>query len=318
MNDSVTEKSESTLTPNITPFVHRKITRRRFMKRIGTPWIFLFPILLVHLLVIGIPAVSSIYFSFTEWSGISEPVFVGLDNYKKLIFDDIQVRTGFRNNLIWLVIFVTVPFALALFASSLLAQVKKGNLAYRTVLFIPYILPSVVTASIWRHLLNPRVGFPALLQEIGVVEKSFALLGRSSTALFSIAFIDTWHFWGFLMVLFLTAMQSIEPVLYDAAKIDGANAWQEFRHVTLPGIRPVVLFMFMMVAIWSFLVFDYIWILTQGGPAGSSDVMATVLYRNAFGRFEAGYAAAQGLTLSFVAGLIVVVFVFLRRRGWEI
>lgn len=318
MNDSVTENSETTLAPDITPAVHRRIMRRRFMKRIGTPWIFLLPILLVHLLVIGIPAVSSVYFSFTEWSGISEPVFVGLDNYKKLIFDDIQVRTGFRNNLIWLVIFVTIPFALALFASSLLAQVKKGNLAYRTVLFIPYILPSVVTASIWRHLLNPRVGFPALLQEIGVVEKSFALLGRSSTALFTIAFIDTWHFWGFLMVLFLTAMQSIEPVLYDAAKIDGANAWQEFRHVTLPGIRPVVLFMFMMVAIWSFLVFDYIWILTQGGPAGSSDVMATVLYRNAFGRFEAGYAAAQGLTLSFVAGIIVVVFVVLRKRGWEI
>ncbi len=120
------------------------------------------------------------------------------------------------------------------------------------------------------------------------------------------------------MVLFLTAMQSIPPELYDAAKIDGANRWQLFRYVTLPGIRPVVLFMLMMTAIWSFLVFEYIWILTQGGPAGASEVLGTLVYKNAFNRFEAGYGAAQGITISLFAGAIVTLFVFLRRRGWEI
>ena len=130
--------------------------------------------------------------------------------------------------------------------------------------------------------------------------------------------VDNWHWWGFLMILFLTAMQSIPIELYDAAKIDGANRWQEFRYVTVPGIRPVILFMLMMSAIWAFLAFDYVWILTQGGPAGASDLMATVLYRNAFARFEAGYAAAQGLLLSALAGVIVVFFLYLRRRGWEI
>ena len=120
------------------------------------------------------------------------------------------------------------------------------------------------------------------------------------------------------MILFLAAMQSIPPVLYDAAKIDGANRWQEWRHVTLPGIRPIVLFMFMMVAIWSFLAWDYIWILTQGGPAGSSEVLATQLYKNAFQTFEAGYAAAQGVVISIFAGFIIMIFVTLRRRGWDI
>ena len=120
------------------------------------------------------------------------------------------------------------------------------------------------------------------------------------------------------MILFLAAMQAIPPVLYDAAKIDGANRWDEFRHVTLPGIRPIVLFMFMMVAIWSFLAFDYIWLITQGGPGGASEVIATQLYKNAFQRFEAGYAAAQGVVISVFAGFIIMIFVMLRRRGWDI
>ncbi|MCY4144852.1 MAG: sugar ABC transporter permease, partial [Chloroflexi bacterium] len=167
-------------------------------------------------------------------------------------------------------------------------------------------------------LLSPRKGIGAALADIGIAGLDIPWLGRQETALMSIAFIDNWHFWGFLMILFLAAMQAIPPALYDAAKIDGANRWQEWRHVTLPGIRPIVLFMFMMVAIWSFLAWDYIWILTQGGPAGSSDVIATHLYRNAFLRSLSGYGAAQGVVISIFAGFIIMIFVMLRRRGWDI
>jgi raffinose/stachyose/melibiose transport system permease protein len=131
-------------------------------------------------------------------------------------------------------------------------------------------------------------------------------------------FADNWHWWGFLMILFLTAMQNIPMDLYDAAKIDGANRWQEFLNVTLPGIRPTVMFMLMMTAIWSFLGFDYVWILTEGGPAGSSELVATYLYKQAFQRFEAGYAAAIGITISAIAGFIATLFAILRQRGWEV
>jgi raffinose/stachyose/melibiose transport system permease protein len=120
------------------------------------------------------------------------------------------------------------------------------------------------------------------------------------------------------MILFLTAMQNIPLDLYDAAKIDGANRWQEFLNVTLPGIRPTVMFMLMMTAIWSFLGFDYVWILTAGGPGGSSELVATYLYKQAFQRFEAGYAAAIGITISAIAGLIATLFAVLRQRGWEV
>jgi len=290
----------------------------RFITKIGIPWLLMAPILILHILVVAVPAISSIYFSLTDWSGINQAVFIGLENYRKLFTEDPQMGSAFVNNIIWLIFFLTVPFALALLAASLLAQIKRGGMIYRTLLFVPFILPSVVTTSIWRNLLSPRMGIFSELAKLGIGDGQIALLGRSSTVLLTIAFIDNWHWWGFLMVLFLTAMQSIPIELYDAAKIDGANRWQEFRYVTIPGIRPVIMFMLMMSAIWSFLAFDYIWILTQGGPAGASDVMATVLYRNAFARFEAGYAAAQGLLLSSLAGMIVVFFLYLRRKGWEI
>jgi raffinose/stachyose/melibiose transport system permease protein len=276
------------------------------------------PILMLHALVVMLPAVQGIYYSLTKWSGLGTPEFIGLENFRVLLFEDGSFGNALRNNLIWTVFFVTVPFALALFAASLLARVRTAAVIYRMLLFMPFIMPSVVVASIWRYLLSPRFGVGAQLGRIGIEGLDIAFLGRSDTALLSIAFADNWHFWGFLMVLFLTAMQAIPPDLYDAAKVDGANRWQEFIYVTLPGIRPTVAFMLMMVMIWSFLVFEYVWLLTQGGPGQSSEVLGVVIFKNAFQKFNAGYAAAQGMMISFFAGGIILLFLYLRRRGWEI
>ena len=110
------------------------------------------------------------------------------------------------------------------------------------------------------------------------------------------------------MVLFLASMQNIPPDLYEAARLDGASRWQEFRDVTLPGIRPTLVFMILMTTIWSFLTFDYIWILTQGGPAGASEVLAVLVFKEAFRNFDAGYAAAIGLTMSFFVGCVIAIF----------
>jgi len=290
---------------------------RLFRKKI-LPWLFILPILLIHLVVVIGPSLAAFYYSLTDWSGIGAAEFIGLENFRKIIFEDSNYRGALSNNIWWLTFFLTVPFALALLAASLLAALRRGGMFYRTALFIPFILPSVITATIWRNLMSPRLGIGAQLAKIGIPGLDHAFLGDTNTALLSIAFVDNWHFWGFLMVLFLAAMQNIPPDLYDAAKIDGANRWQEFLHVTVPGIRPTLIFMFLMVAIWSFLVFDYVWILTQGGPAGSSEVLGTFLYKQAFNRFEAGYAAAIGLTMSLFAAMIIGIFVTMRRRGWEI
>ena len=189
---------------------------------------------------------------------------------------------------------------------------------YRITLFIPYVLPGVVSPRSGATCSTHCMGVGAQLTKIGIPGLDIAFLGNPKTVLPAVAFVDNWHWWGFLMVLFLAAMQNIPADLYEAARIDGANRWQEFRNVTIPGIRPTLVFMILMTAIWSFLVFDYIWILTQGGPAGSSEVLGTLVYKEAFNRFEAGYASAIGLSMSFFAGIIISIFVILRRRGWEI
>ncbi len=110
----------------------------------------------------------------------------------------------------------------------------------------------------------------------------------------------------------------MDKELYEAAKMDGAGRWQQFVNVTIPGIRATLVFVVLMTIIGSLLVFDYIYIITQGGPAGASEVVGTLMYKEAFGRFEAGYAAALGLGMSFMSGIIVMIFLYLRRRRWEV
>ena len=292
--------------------------KRNVWQKVIAPWLFIAPVLLLHLVVVIGPSLAAFYYSLTDWSGIGAAEFVGLKNFQELIFEDRNYRAALLNNVSWLLFFLAVPFGMALVAAALLAQIKRGSMLFRAVMFMPYILPSVIIVSIWRNLLSPRQGVGAQLAAWGIPGLDRAFLGETTTALLTIAFIDNWHFWGFLMVLFLSAMQNIAPELYDAAKIDGANRRQEFWYVTIPGILPTIAFMLLMVGIWSFLVFDYVWLLTQGGPAGASEVMATYLYKQAFNRFEAGYASAIGLSMSLFAGAIISVFLFLRRRGWEI
>ena len=184
--------------------------------------------------------------------------------------------------------------------------------------FIPYIVASVVNAAVWKMLLSPTSGLTHQLGEWGVPWLGdIAWLGETTTSLLSVNFVVNWHWWGFLAVIFFAAMQSVDPSLYDAAKVDGAGPFQQFRHVTIPGIRPTLLFLSLMTLIWTLKAFDYIFIMTQGGPAGSSEVVSTLMYKQAFNEYDAGYAAALGLSMTVVTGLVLIVYQVLRRRGWE-
>ena len=303
------------------PVVVRDRPRRSWRsvyRRAVVPWLFLLPILLLNAVVVLGPAVSSAYYSLTDWNGIGSATYIGLENFRRLFFVDPSFKRAFLNNLVWLAIFLTVPMAMGLFAASVLSPIRRGALLYRMTIFIPFVLPTVVVASIWRALLSPRLGIGAQLSTWGLDGLDRAYLGNAQTVLPAIAFVANWAWWGFLMVLFLAAMQNIAPDLYEAARLDGANRWNEFRDVTLPGIRPTLVFMILMTTIWFFLTFDFVWILTQGGPGGASEVLASLVYKQAFLNYHAGYAAAIGLTMSAMVGVAIAFFLFLRRRGWEI
>ena len=280
-------------------------------------WAFIAPVLILNLVVIVIPSITGLAVAFTDWSGIGAMKFIGLANFQQLWQDDVFFK-ALTNNLIWTVIFLTVPVALGLLGAYMLSGVKHGQMLFRVVYFIPYVLASVVNVQLWRFLMSPRVGVGAWLAERGITFLDVPWLGSRETALYAVAFMDTWHFWGFLLVIYLAAMSAVEVELYEVARLDGASRFQQFRFVTLPSIRPTLVFTLLMITIWSGLVFDYIYITTQGGPAHASEVLGTHLYTSAFERFEAGYAASIGVVMTLWVALATGGFVYLRRRGWEV
>jgi raffinose/stachyose/melibiose transport system permease protein len=293
------------------------LRRQRLWRRTILPWLFVAPLLLLNLVVILGPSVGSAYYAFTKWSGIGPAQWVGLANFGRLAADRVY-HMAFINNVKWTLIFLIVPVTMGLLGSALLAPVKRGQMFFRIAYFVPYVIASVVNTQIWRNILHPTRGIGVMLAEQGLKFMDVTFLGNRHTVLYTIAFVDNWHWWGFLVVLYLAAMQAINPQLYEAARIEGANRRQEFRYVTLPGILPTLVFTVLMTIIWSFLVFDYVYLLTQGGPAHASEVLATELFKSAFFRFEVGYAAAIGVSMSLICTLVVAGFVILRKRGWEI
>lgn len=281
-------------------------------------WLFMLPLLVVNVLVILGPSMATLYYSFTEWSGIGPAEWVGLRNYRDILADG-DFYLAMWHNVLWTGLFLTVPISMGLLGAFLLSQITRFQMIFRVVYFIPYVVASVVNAALWQNILDPDRGIGASLASIGIpFLDGVSFFGSERLALPAVAFVNNWAWWGFVVLLFLTALQSVDTQLYEAAKVDGAGRWQQFMNVTLPGIRPTLVFVVLLTIINSLLVFDYVYIITRGGPAGASEVVGTLMYKEAFERFEAGYAAAMGLGLSFVSGLIVLVFIFLRRRGWEV
>lgn len=290
--------------------------RRKLMSTMGR-WSFVMPVLILNLIVVIIPTVFSLYIAFTKWSGYGTPEFIGLQNFEALFKDNVFFR-ALGNNLLWTAIFLTIPIFMGLMGAYLMSGIKRGQIIYRLFFFLPYVISSVVNTQIWRFIFSPRTGIGAWLADRGITILDFAILGNKNTALAGVAFVDTWHFWGFLVVIYLAAMSAVDTELYEVARLDGATRFQQFRFVTLPSIRPTLVFTVLMIIIWSSLTFDYVFILTGGGPAHASEVMSTYLYDQAFFRFEVGYAASVGIMMTIWVMIAVSIFVVLRKRGWEI
>ena len=281
-------------------------------------WTFLLPVIALNLIVIIGPAVASIYYSLTEWSGLGAPEFVGLGNYGRLAQDP-NFHKAFVNNVQWTVMNLTLPVGFGLVGAALLARARRFSMVYRVVFFVPYVIASVVNVNIWRQIYHPLKGVgPYLAQLTGLEWLNVKPLGDPDLVLYAVYFTNFWHWWGFLLVLYLAAMQAIDADLYDAAAVEGASGSQQFRFVTIPGILPTLMYSLLQTIIWSFLSFDYVFLMTEGGPGNASLLLAVYAYQNAFADFRVGYAASIGMSLSFVAALVTLLFVMLRRRGWEV
>lgn len=269
---------------------------------------FVMPAFLYHAIVVIVPSLRTVYLSFFDWNGISTPHFIGLQNYIEMFTTDDVLPVAFKNTMLWTGLFITIPVALAILVAVCASKVKKHSLQmfYRTVYFMPYVLSASIAGKIWSNFYNPFYGFNTIFNKLGLTKLAEVLwLGDPKIALFSVAFVSNWSWWGFVMVLFISALQQVDPALYESASIDGGNSWQCFLYVTLPGIAPTLVFVISLSLMWSILSFDYIWVMTMGGPGQATEMLSTWIYKNAFVSYKAGYANAICVLQS---GIVLLIF----------
>ena len=271
------------------------------------------PAILLSAVVVVIPAINTLYSAFTDWNGVgSTKNWVGLDNFRAL-FADRYFWTALSNNFKWTLIFLTVPVIIGMLAALLLLWIKRGRQFFQTAYLIPYVLAPVTNAIIWMNIIfSPNGGVLGYLRTLGFTISS--PLGNMKTALFAVAAVDIWHYWGFLTIIYLAALRQTPSDQIEAAHIEGVNPWQMFWRIYLPNIAPTVKMMFVFIIIYSFLTFDYVFLLTEGGPAHSTEMLSTYAYTLAFKTFRFGRAAAVSLIMGFFGAVAAFFYVLLSRK----
>ena len=275
-------------------------------------YLFITPWLLGLLIFILGPIMVSFYYSFTDFQVVKPPVFIGLENYKRLAVDRlfwqaVKVTTSY--------VFVSVPLGLVFsFTIALLMNQKVRLLSlWRTVYYLPSLVPVVASTMLWLWIFNPQFGLlNTLLSYVGIEGPLW--LGHTKWALPSLILMSLWTVGG-PMLIYLAGLQGIPSDLYEAAEIDGAGTWARFRSITLPLMTPIIFFNLVMNLIISFQVFAQAFIMTEGGPRYATLLYVLYLYQNAFQFFRMGYASALAWVLCLII-LILTVLVFRSSTAW--
>lgn len=265
-------------------------------------WVLFFvgPGLLGLLLFTATPILASLGLTLFQWDLLTPPSFVALANFRRLL-QDATFWHALGNTLYFIAGYIPVVMVCALAVAVALNQQLRGLVLFRTAFFIPVVSAWVAVALLWKWIFNPRLGLlNYLLGLIGIQGPAWLL--DPNWAMPAIIITSVWKDIGFVMIMFLAGLQGIPQEYYEAAEMDGANGWQRLRHVTLPLLSPTAFFALIISLINSFQVFDQVWIMTEGGPAGATTVLVERIVRNAFDYSRMGYAA----TMSWV--LFVLVF----------
>src|SRR2546423_649179 len=277
---------------------------------------FVLPSLLIYGLFMVYPFLGTIHLSLTSWDGFAATKdFIGLDNYR-VLFQDGEFWEALSHNLIWAVIGTAAPIIIGLPIAVMLWSGARFRLWFRAMYFLPVILPSVVQGIIWGWIYNPIFGvLNSILEAVGLGQFATGWLGNPDTALYAVLAAAVWGTFGMVVVFFLAGLQGIDMNLVDAARVDGANAWQRTRHVLLPGIAPIFTFVLTITLVGAFSVFDVIYVLTRGGPGTATEVLAGYSYEMAFTRSYAGYGAAISMVIAVLSLVLAIAVLRIRERN---
>lgn len=271
-------------------------------------WIFILPALLGTLIFIVIPVICSFGLSFTKWDLLNPIRFVGLDNYKE-IFSEALFFKIFWNTVVFAIstsiLGVIIPLVLACILNSKI----RGSEFYKTAYFLPFITPMIVIGVVWEWIFDPNIG---LLNHI--LHLHINWLYDTHFAMPALIIVSVWKLIGYNMVIFLSSLSGISQSMFEAAKIDGATPFQTFKNVTIPLLSPSIFFVVIITAISSFQVFDLIYLMTQGGPLDSTNVLVYAIYKNAFEYFNVGKASAIAYVLFFIILVLTLVQWSLRKK----
>jgi len=286
-------------------------TWRRFARRhkLNSGLLFVLPALAAYLLYVAWPTVSIFEMSLYDWDGVSATQsFVGLQNYVELFTQDRAFRLSIRNNVLWAIFATTVPLVFGFLLAYTLNQRLRFRNLYRTALFLPVVVSSVVVGFTWAFIYNPQAGLlSTTLAALGLRALDRAWLGDPGIAIYSVIVVALWQSLGAWVVIYLAALQSVPDEIYDSAAIDGAGFWQKMIFIAFPLTRFTTAVLIILSLISAVKTFDLVYLLTRGGPYHASEVMALGVYQQAFKLNHHGYASALSVVLLLIGTAVTIV-----------
>ena len=289
-------------------------------RRRGFP-VFLLPGALLSLVVIVVPIFMTVGTSFTRWSGVGTPEWIGLENYRRLL-DDENFWASFQHIGALILAMAVIPTLIGLFLAALLFDYiakRFGNSTasiFRSGFYLPQIIPVAITGIVWGWILHPNYGaLNSILRRIGLGSLAHNWLGDPSYAMPSVMMIMVWLQVGYPVVMFMAGLQRVDPELYEAADLDGASWWQKFTRIAVFLIRPEIYVVLVTTTIAALKIFGQIFVLTRGGPGNATLVPSYFAYQNFFEKANVGYGSAIATVLTVIIVVLAYVFLRIQERG---
>jgi raffinose/stachyose/melibiose transport system permease protein len=293
--------------------------RRPAVGRLTRKWLriaaYIAPAVTLYVVFIIVPVVQAVHYSFYNWTGLGPlEEFVGLGNYREA-FGDPSFRQAMGHNGILVALSLGLQLPLALGLALLLNRPLKGRSLLRLIFFTPYVLSEAITAIVFLQILQPNGLLDAFLKSIGLGSLVHLWLADLGLVFYTLFVVITWKYIGFAIILFLAGLQGIPRELHEAAAIDGATSWSSLRYITIPMLGPTIRIWAFLAIIGSIQLFDLVWIMTLGGPAGASSTMATYMVDQGINSLRVGYATTVAVILFFICFVFSTLYqIFVLRR----
>ncbi|MFZ3588970.1 carbohydrate ABC transporter permease [Bacillus sp. DJP31] len=283
-----------------------------------TPYLFLIPGCIVLGAFIFYPMLNAIWLSFTDYNMVTEPAFVGVDNYKEIFQDDMFWKVLFQTFL-YLIVVVPSLVILPIFLAILVNQKIKGIGFFRSAYYVPVVTSMVVVGITWKWVYADKGVLNYLLDSMGIIGEPVHWLTSPTTSIFSVMAVTIWKGLGYYMVIYLAGLQGIPSDLYEAADIDGASKFKQMLYITIPLLMPSIMIVTIMSSISAMKVFEEIFVMTGGGPLNSSKTLVFYIYEEAFGKLRMGYASAAGVILFLITLVLSIINIkFMSKKETDI